>query len=218
MLHSPRSAARSLLTLLGLCIGAVEAEPVVAASAPAPAFAFGKVVSVNGSTFVVKSSFRGTTRSRTVSVSPSTTITLRAGGRLSDVKVGLCLSGNAVPRTATVMDSSSVTLTRPVKGSCGQAATLEASNLASAAGKIVAVNGRTITVSGPSGKKTVILGSDVQIAETTHVPASAITVGRCAFVSGTRTSETAPIKAGRISLSSAGKNGCSFGSRSSGTR
>jgi hypothetical protein len=206
------------------------------AASPVSGFVSGQVVSVKGTTFVVKNSF-GTVGNSTVLLTGSTDLVKQVAARESDVKVGACVTAVGQRPSSGAVEAFRLTITAAVKGKCstglfgygggyhgsppsgaGRTGAPPANftgfgNFGFAAGEVIAVKGNTLTVHGENGSTTVALSSSTEITSMQKVGPSAIVVNECASVRGTSGDNGLTVKASNVNLSTPGTDGCNRGFR-----
>ena len=229
-----RTTLRQLLApplLTGSVVAALATGSVALAATPVSGFISGQIVSVKGSSFVIKNSF-GNVGDSTVSLTDSSVLVKQSSAARSDLKAGNCVTAIGQKATSGAVDALRVTIAPPVNGKCaaglfghrggyphsgaGATGTRPANftafgNFAFAAGKITAVNGDTLTIHGQTGTTTATLSSSTDILALQKVTSSAIAVNECANVGGTSPDNGVTVKATNINLSEPGQNDCSHG-------
>ena len=229
-----RTTLRQLLApslLTGCVLTALATGSAALAASPISGFVSGQIVSVKGSSFVVKNSF-GTVGESTISLAGSSVIVKQSSAARSDLKTGTCVTAMGEQSTTGAVDAFRVTIAPAVKGTCatgflghpggyphsgtGSAGSRPANftafgNVGFAAGEITAVNGDTLTIHGKSGTTTATLSSTTDILAMQKVTSSAITANECASVRGTSADNGVTVKATNVNLSAPSQNGCDHG-------
>lgn len=230
------------MTRLVAVVALVLAAPAAALAAPTAPVAgsvFGPVTSVKGSTFTLTSSLVPKGKS-TVSVSSATVITEQATAARSSLEVGACVVASGSRNSKGVVAAARITLSDPVKGQCstgfggrrtgGQPPAnrtgttprrppggFTRGTFGFAFGKVTAVKGSTLTVSGTRGSSkvttAVTVSAKTQLEKTVRVEPSAITTGSCAFVNGTSGDKGVTVEAERIALTKKTNGSCTTGFR-----
>jgi hypothetical protein len=203
------------------------------AATPVSGSISGEIVSTDGNSFVVRSSF-GTAGDSTVSLVPSSVVAEQLSATVADLKRGACLTANGQKSTSGEVTAQRITITAAVKGKCSTGSFARGGdtrggppsgaasgtrpagftgfrNLGFADGMITARNGNTLTVHNESGSTNVLLSSSTQILMTRAVGHSAIKTDRCASVRGTSTNGGLAIKATNVELSTPSSSGCGGG-------
>lgn len=214
---------RGLIAVAGL----LAFVPTASAAAPVQGSVFGPVVSVNGTTFTITTSLSPTGTSE-VSAASAKVTEERAAAR-SSVKVGACVMASGTRNSKGVVAATRLTVSQPVKGSCGLRVGTGANrptppaggaprgggfpgNGGFAVGSVTKVKGSTLTVkgsfAGTSRTTTVTVSSRTAVLRTVTVKASAIKVRMCAFVQGTSADKGKTVKAASVALSAETKGKC----------
>ena len=229
-----RTTLRQLLAsslLAGLVLGALATGSVAFAASPVSGFISGQIVSVKGTSFVVKNSF-GTVGDSTVSLTGSSVLVKQSSAPRSELMTGTCVTAVGQQATSGAVDAFRVTIAPAVKGSCatgffghrggyprsGASGTAAPpanftafGNFGFAAGEITAVKGDTLTIHGQNRTTTVTLSSSTDILAMQKVTSSAIADNECASVRGTSADNGITVKATNINLSEPGQSGCNHG-------
>lgn len=229
-----RTTLRQLLgplPLTGSVLAALATGSVALAATPVSGFISGQIVSVKGTSFVVKNSF-GTVGDSTVSLTGSSLLVKQSSATRSDLKTGVCVTATGQKATSGTVDALRITIAPAVKGKCasgffghrgsyphsgtGSTGSPPANftgfgNFGFAAGEITAVKGDTLTIHGQNGTTTATLTSATNILATQKVTSSAIAVNECASVRGTSADNGVTVKATNVNLSEPGQTGCNHG-------
>lgn len=231
LLPARRTLILALATATALALGAG-----LAAAAPVSGFVVGQVVSVKGSSFVVKDSF-GSVGDSTVTLGGKSSIVEQVSATTSDLKDGACVVANGQRASSGAVDAMRLTISTPVKGSCstgfggrgrgprpgggtrptgagnGPPANFAGfANFGFASGSIISLKGSTLTVKGASGTATIELSSSTQLLAMRSVDASAIRANECARVAGTSSNDGLTVAATSVSLSQpSSTSGCGGG-------
>ena len=222
---------------------ALAAPAAAFAASPVTGSIFGPVTAVRGGTFELSSSLSPTGHAK-VSVSSSTAITEQATAPRSSLEVGACVAATGSRNAKGVVAADRITLSSAVEGQCtngfgrrpggnrppgarrpGTGTTPQrppggfagAGNFGFAFGKVTAIKGSTLTVSGTRGTTkvttTVSVSSKTRLEETRKVGASAVTTKLCAFVNGTSTDKGVTVEAQRVALTPKVNGACNAGFR-----
>jgi hypothetical protein len=97
---------------------------------------------------------------------------------------------------------------RPTGNRAGRGTFKPPANFGFAFGTITKVDGSNLTVKGPFGSSTVVLGKNVAITKTAVVGASSITTKMCAFVRGTSSDGGKTVVAQQVQLSEPVNGSC----------
>ncbi|MGZ4352404.1 MAG: hypothetical protein ACXVZ4_02565, partial [Gaiellaceae bacterium] len=157
------------------------------------------------------------------------------------LKTGACVVANGSRNDKGVVAATRITLSSPVDGQCTGGFRRGArpnagrppartgttprrppgGNLGFAVGKVAAVDGDTLTVSGSFGTTRVTtkvtVSATTRLQRTIRARASAISAGMCAFVNGASSDKGITVKAQRVSLTRKVNGSCTAGFRRPGT-
>ena len=218
---------RSLPLAFALAVGVGLASTAALAATPVVGSVAGKITAVNGARFTLTSA----TGTSVIVTKISTSYTKTSSGTKADLAVGACATGiGTKPKTGTAA-AVLFTIAPAIKGECtgpdgfrrgqtppggqqpppgqqppGQVPNLQ--NRVFAEGKITAVKGSTVTVKGPSGTVSLLVGNTTRISKTASAGRSALADGSCALVRGTTVDNGKTVTAQAVMLSQSTAQGC----------
>ncbi len=224
-------------------LGAVASAVALLAASPIQGSVFGPVVSVKGTTFTITTSL--SPNGKSVVSASSAKITEQAAAPRSSLEVGACVMATGARNSKGVVAATRITLSAPVKGTCGGGFTFRrpgsgganrpprtggsppaggfqrSGNFGFAFGLVTKMSGSTLTVKGSFGPTkrttTVTVSSKTSLSHTIAVTPSDLKLKECAFVRGASPDRGKTVKATDVALTPERNGSCANGFRRPGS-